>query len=86
METMYFKFRTEEEMARIEHELQKRGYSLPNAKETVTFAMVKEHYKKNRVFLIKVYKDRIHNILKYKFTTKQIENRKGIKDLRMVSF
>lgn len=85
MAIIYFEFRSEEEMTNIEHELKIRGYSLPNTEEIVTFDMVKEHYKKNKIFLIKVYKDSVHNILKYRFTTKQIENRKGIKNLRIVT-
>ena len=77
MKIMYFEFRTEEEMATIERELKKRGYRVVNPKENITFKAVQEHYRRNKVYLIKAYYNNINNRYEYKFSTRQIEKRRG---------
>lgn len=77
MKSMYFEFRTEEEMKKIAAFLEGRGYELPNAPDAVSFQDVKNFYSRNRVYLISAEYNVYRKKYEYSFTTRQIEKSYG---------
>lgn len=78
MYNKYYVFRTEKEFNQITNFLNSKGY-IQVGTNKATFNDVKNHFKRNKIFLVNAFYNSINHKLEYQFTTHQVELTYGIK-------